>query len=378
MELADDEALSAVHGQYCGMPARPEETGPTAHNGCIVSTRVAVLPWKDAHPLAAIPGAKPSAERNAAPAAVVTGDQPGFRHLFRLYTPFRLLLAIEDDDNGRAAIRLADALNARGAVPRVINAVKLMAPAGESADAMFSLAQAALGEDFHEERARAFRNLITTTTGRAQPWPVRSLTGDPTNIIIADAAPEKTDLLVIGIHRHGRFEQAMGENTATRVMSRSAVPVLGVRPSSSGVPRRIMVATDFGNASREAAHIAANLANPGGTVILVHVTLPYPIVDEGDEGAAVVQREGIEHAFLHLTEEISAGKSIRVETISRTGDAGAELLAAASIIAPELIAMARQRHHLVARMLLGSVSRTVVREGGWPMLITPPARRAKP
>lgn len=28
-ELAEDEILSALHGDFCGMPARPEQTGPT-------------------------------------------------------------------------------------------------------------------------------------------------------------------------------------------------------------------------------------------------------------------------------------------------------------------------------------------------------------
>lgn len=310
--------------------------------------------------------------RKHGPTAMTPADEAGFRRLFRLCAPFRVVLAIEDDDNGRAAIRVAEALTARGAVPRVVHAVKPIAPASEGHDSMFALAEAVIGEDFHEEQVRSFRALISLATGRNQQWSIRSVTGDPTRCILAETAREKTDLLLMGIHRHGRFEEALGENTATRVISRSAVPVLGVRPSSSGLPRRIMVATDFGSASREAAHVAANLANPGGTVILVHASLPSPVVDEGDEGAALVQREGIEHAFLHLTEEISARKAIRVEIVSRTGDAGTELLSAARAVSPELVVMARQRHRLVTRLLLGSVTRTVLREGEWPMLIIPP------
>jgi nucleotide-binding universal stress UspA family protein len=133
-----------------------------------------------------------------------------------------------------------------------------------------------------------------------------------------------------------------------------------------------LVATDFGDASREAAHIAANLAEPGGSVVLVHVSLPSPIVEEGDEGAALVQREGIEHAFSHLAEEISEGKSIHVETVNRTGDAGTEILAAAELISPDLIAIASQRHRLVTRLLLGSLTRHLTRAGSWSMLVTPP------
>jgi nucleotide-binding universal stress UspA family protein len=300
---------------------------------------------------------------------------PGFRQLFRPGTSFKVLLAIENDDNARAAIRVTDALTARGAVPSVISATEIMMPTPGTPDSMMFFAEAALGEDFHDERRRSLLALIATATGKNQNWPIKSVVGDPALTIVDEAGARNSELLVMGIHQHGRFEQAIGEDTATRVMGRVAIPVLGVRPALSGVPRRIMVATDFGDASREAAHLAANLAEPGGCVILVHVSLPSPIVEEGDEGAALVQREGIEHAFLHLAEEINKGRSIRVETVSRTGDAGAQLMAAANLISPEVIVIASQRHHLITRLMLGSVSRKLVREGCWPMLLTPPAGR---
>ena len=312
-----------------------------------------------------------------APPAVGPSTSPakrGFRHLFRPGTSFNLLLAIENDDNARAAIRVANAMTARGAVPSVIRATEVMVPVAGTPDSMMLYAEAVLGEDFHEAQAHSLRALIENTLGRASTWPIRSVTGDPALCISEEAGAQNSELLVMGIHQHGTFEQALGENTATRVMGRSVAPVLGVRPALTGLPRRIMVPTDFGNASREAAHLAANLADPGGCVILVHSSLPSPIVDEGDEGLALIQREGIEHAFLHLTAEISAGKAIRVETVTRTGDAGAQLMAAAALLAPDLIAIASQRHHLITRLILGSVTRMLVREGSWPMLITPPAR----
>jgi nucleotide-binding universal stress UspA family protein len=300
----------------------------------------------------------------------------GVRHLFRSGSTFNVLLAIENDDNARAAIRLTDALAARGAVPTVIHATELMAPVSGTPDSMLFFAEAVLGEEFHQGLSRSLRTLISSTIGRAPTWPVLSVTGEPATCIAQEAQASDADLLVIGIHAHGAFEQAIGENTATRVMAKATVPVFGVRPMLTGLPRRIMVATDFGDASREAAHLAANLADPGGCVVLVHASVPWPIVEEGDEGAALIQREGIEHAFLHLTDEISEGKSIQVETVSRSGDAGSELMAAAAIIAPDLVTVASQRHHLMTRMMLGSVTRKLVREGKWSMLITPPARKA--
>ncbi|HEY6088810.1 MAG TPA: universal stress protein, partial [Gemmatimonadaceae bacterium] len=395
-ELAEDEILEALHGNVC-VPGHTEETGPSGTES-VRHTHVALLPWADAHPLTGASVAPPLADKRTPPTPTEAASPPpkpkqrrravttrtaqtpaaesrpaaaasGFRLLFRPGTSFKLLLAIENDDNARTAICVADALTARGATPRVISAVELMTSTPGTPDSMVSYAEATLGEDFHYHRRRSLQALIAAATGRDQDWPITSLVGDAALCIAREAEAQHSELIVMGIHQHGAFEQAIGENTATRVMGRASVPVLGVRPALSGLPRRIMVATDFGDASREAAHLAANLAEPGGCVILVHASLPSPIVEEGDEGAALVQREGIEHAFLHLAEEISKGKSIRVETVSRTGDAGAQLMAAASQISPDLIVIASQRHHLITRLMLGSVSRKLVREGRWPMLL---------
>ncbi len=398
-ELAEDEILEELHGNVC-VPRHTEETGPPGTES-VRHIHSAVLPWADAHPFPGAPwldrkdtpgvatqAAAPTAEPKKRERVVTTktaqtpawesrstAPASGFRELFRPGTSFKLLLAIENDDNARTAIRVADALTARGAKPSVISATELLVPAPGIPDSIESHTETTVGADFHYHRRRSLQALIAGATGTDQDWPITSVVGDAAICIAEAAETQHSELIVMGIHQHGAFEQAIGENTATRVMGRAAVPVLGVRPALTGLPRRIMVATDFGDASREAAHVAANLAEPGGCVLLVHASLPWPIVEEGDEGAALVQREGIEHAFLHLSEEISKGKSIRVETVSRTGEAGPQLMAAASQIVPDLIVIASQRHHLITRLMLGSVSRKLVREGCWPMLLTPPAGR---
>lgn len=296
-----------------------------------------------------------------------------FRHLFVQNVAYKLFLAINNDDNAPAAVRVTDALARRGALPTVLRTMDLMPAVAGTGDSMIVYAESVLGEEFYRTQEGIIVSTIRELLGADRPWPVRAVVGEAASTIVSEAQSADAELLVIGIHHHGTFAQALGENTATRVMSHAGIPVIGVRPDASGLPRRIMVATDFGDAAVEAAHLAANLVNPGGTVILVHATLPVPIVVEGDEGAALVQREGIEHAFLKLSAEISKGRNIQVETVTRTGDASTELLAAAEQIAPDMIATASQRHGFLDRLILGSVSRTVVREGHWSMLVTPPA-----
>jgi len=316
-------------------------------------------------------------ETLATSSPTATAPLKSYRHLFEPGVAFKLLLAINNDDNAPAAIQITAALSHRGAQPTVLRTLELMTPVpgGNAADTTFLYAQAALGGELAQGQENIISHIIRETLGSAPPWPIKSVVGDPAATISYVAEQEEADLLVMGIHHHGKLSQAIGENTATRVMSKASMPVLGVRADTVELPRLVMVATDFGNASWEAAHLAANLVDPHGTIVIAHVSLPVPVIEDGDEGAALVQREGIEHSFERLANEIKAGKSIEVRLVTREGDPGTELLAAAEQINPDLITTASQRHRLLTRLMLGSVSRKLVRDGRWSMLIAPPALR---
>jgi nucleotide-binding universal stress UspA family protein len=313
-------------------------------------------------------------EKLTPPSPVAVGASR--RRLFVPGVPYKLLLAVDNDDNATAAIELTAALSHRGAKPTVLRTLELMTPVpgGNAADTTFLYAEASLGEDFDQQQENIVSYIIRETLGAACDWPIKSIVGEPASSIVYAAEQEEAELLVMGIHHHGKLAQALGENTATRVMSTASMPVLGVRHETTSLPRLVMVATDFGTASWEAAHIAANLVDPGGTIVIAHVALPLP-VSADDEGAALVQHVGIEHCFERLAAEIRVGKSIDVRLVTGEGEPGAALLAAAEQINPDLIAVASQRHRLLTRLLLGSVSRKLVRDGRWSMLVTPPARR---
>jgi hypothetical protein len=60
-----------------------------------------------------------TAEMGAREPSAPAPERP-LRALFRPGTPFNLLLAIDNDDNAPAAIRVTEALATRGAVPSVI------------------------------------------------------------------------------------------------------------------------------------------------------------------------------------------------------------------------------------------------------------------
>lgn len=304
---------------------------------------------------------------------VAPANSKSFRKVFARDKRYAMVLAIRDDDIAAPAIRFTSALARRGADPTVIEVSQPMEPVGASPNAMLYLPSILLGGDeYRAERRSQLRDLIARASGRDQGWQIDSVFGDPAKCILEEAEKKAAELIVLGIHQHGAMEQALGENTATRVISKCDVPVIGLVRSLSALPKRIMVAVDFGRASEEAAHLAANLADRGGTVVLVHVQLPYPIVEDGDEGAALVQREGVHAAFDRLAGEISVGRKIRVERVLKAGDAATALISVAASVEPDLIAIARQRHHLVTKLMLGSTSSRLVRAGRWSVLVTPP------
>lgn len=305
-----------------------------------------------------------------------TRAKPVYQHLLLPGRRYRLLAAIDNDDNAATVVRTTAALAERGADPIVVKAMPLMAPVagGTAADATILFVESALADEVFQKEERVIGDIVRSAIGSDPGWPIKVIVGEPAAAIVHEASENAVELLVLGINPHSRFSQALGENTTTRVISNASMPIFGVRPNAAPTPRVAMVATDFGDASWEAARLAANLVEPGGTVVVGHVTLSSPVVDESDEGQALIQQLGIEGAFERLATEIQADKSIQVKLVTRDGDAGTELLTMAELIKPDVIAAARQRHGLVTRLLLGSVSRKLVREGEWSMLITPPPR----
>jgi nucleotide-binding universal stress UspA family protein len=289
---------------------------------------------------------------------------------------FDLLLAIENDDVADAAIHMTDALaRKRGAVPSVIQALD-PAPYGPPPFTltMMSFAEALIGPEASAERRREVSARIERVCGRPMAWPVVSRLGNPTTCIIDEAHQRASELLVLGLHQHGRVDRLFGAETTIHVMANAGIPVLAVTSQLCDLPNSILVAVDFGHSSVHMATLAARLVEPTGRLILAHVQYPNPpAVTEDSEGAEVIHREGVAAAFAKLVRTIAPPTTATVETVVLEGDPASALVAYAERSNPNLIAAASQRHPFVNRLLLGSVSRTIVRDARWSVFVTPPA-----
>jgi len=284
-----------------------------------------------------------------------------------------LLLAIAKDDVADAAISVTAALaERRNAAPTVLEVVDPSSYAPPIVPTVMQMADALIGEGTNQERCRAIAARVEKVCGPVT-WPIVSRLGNPAACIADEAHQRHSELLVLGLHHHGKADSLLGTETTIHVVTRAGIPVIGVTRAMCGLPRRILVGVDFGRASWRVARLAARLIEPPGHLVLAHVAYPRPTTMPEDlEGDEAIFSEGIHALFEHLKRDIQPREGVRVKTVRLTGEPGRALTEYAESMNPDMIAVASQQHSRIVRLLLGSVSRHIIRDGRWSVLVTPP------
>jgi nucleotide-binding universal stress UspA family protein len=203
-------------------------------------------------------------------------------------------------------------------------------------------------------------------------------------VILDEAAREHADLIVMGTHGLGGFRKLLLGSTTERVLRRANTTLLvvphqdrqAVTLESDG-PRfnltLILAATDFSDASTEACHWAATLAQRLATpLLLTHVVVPVSVPAQWQSYVAEVDEERARTA------------RARLDTLSKELDTGVHHEAVVSVGRPaEAIAsLARERDAgLIAVGLMdphaenaprpGSVAYRVVCLAHVPVLVVP-------
>jgi len=143
------------------------------------------------------------------------------------------------------------------------------------------------------------------------------------------------------------------------------------------LPVRVLVPTDFSEASGRALAWALALARAGdGSVTLLHAFEP-PVYTLGAESITDPQFEarfeaGATAALLRLVKE-HAGSGVPLRWLLRSGVPEEEILTAAEEEKSDLIVMATH-HGARARNGLGSVAENVIRNSQRPTLVVPRER----
>ena len=286
-----------------------------------------------------------------------------------------VLLVFDDSAEAESAARVVDAIATR--LHATVSVVSIVAatpvPIPFPLGVAIAMGEEIAGGTIHEEQERDIRDRLSALLARPIEWPTAIELGAPSDAIARQAARAKVALVVMGLRRHGRVDRAVHDETALSVMRKAAGPVLGVAAGSVDLPTSALVAMDFSRASVHAAATAATLMATGGRLTLAHVESMMESAPDAGEG--VVHSLGLEAAFERL-ERALASDVLLVDHVvlhhAAPGMPSSVLLQFAEGRGIDLLVAGSARHGRLDRVLLGSVSAELVRDGRYSVLIVPP------
>ena len=200
-------------------------------------------------------------------------------------------------------------------------------------------------------------------------WSVEALSGAVAPTIVTAAVESGASLIVMGLGKHQLVDRVFGTETALRVMRQSSVPVLAVPQNWIGMPRRLLVAVDFGPASLRAARTAMQLVAPGGSVHFAHVETNDNASRYDDEQAATFQTRLFED-FDRFVAETGAPDDVTITKTPLYGEIGPALLGWAGAHCADLIVAGTHGVNPMVRLLVGSVAGSLVRNAHCAVLVS--------
>lgn len=201
----------------------------------------------------------------------------------------------------------------------------------------------------------------------------------PTEAIVDYVDEQGIDLVVMGTHGRRGFNRVRFGSVTEEVVRRTAAPVLTVpadkEPSADQTASRVLIPTDFSEASESALRHAKEIAcTYGAGVDLLHVVDdPTPpsvyesdpadlsrqeVIEEAEEGLHDLARKviGVEHAMVRAV----------------AGDPVERILEYVEQNEVDVLVMATQGRTGLNRLMIGSVAERVLRQSPIPVFLVKP------
>jgi nucleotide-binding universal stress UspA family protein len=240
-------------------------------------------------------------------------------------------------------------------------------------DAAIQMGDAIVGPGIHAEQEEAVRRGLAATLGSEVDWPVRMGVGHPAAAIVREAARINAAMIVMGLRRHGRAGRVLNDETTLNVIRTAPCPVFGVATELRHLPKRVLAAIDFSNASLAAASVARALVPRGGRLVLAYV--PPLAMYSPDDGDGVIHELGVQAGFDRAIRELGTD-DLTVDSVVLHHELKRQisdlLIEYAGTTSADVIAAGSARLSRVDRWMLGSVSTDLVRDGRHSVLIVPP------
>lgn len=279
-----------------------------------------------------------------------------------------VLVASDASKASAAALRFARSMEQAGAwAPAALTAIEHLPVA--VADVMLPAPVVVMEPTLMEGPIRDVRRQIERYGNKE--WPFRSEIGAAPAVITEYAKRHGSEVIVLGLGKHGRMARMFGAETVARVCRHSDVPVLAVDEHVKRRPRSIVVAMDFGPSSVRAARESLELLEPGGALHLVHVRWALEGHTLRDDAWERTYAMGVEQGFLRLAKELQRD-GVTITTELKLGAVVDSLLKVAKERDADVIALGSHSQTIVDRMLLGSTPANVLRVAKCSVLVAPP------
>jgi len=203
--------------------------------------------------------------------------------------------------------------------------------------------------------------------------------GRPSERIAEMARETNADLVVVGEHGHRRGLRDVLGNTAEQLVHTSPVPVLLARGQAEGAPQRVLVPIDESPMGDRVLEWARLLGEGFGAQIMVFHVLNARLLWQmrliSSETKWQELSEDMHRGALDwLRERVRAAGFApeQVETRVALGEPSHEILAAAARYAADLIVLGSHGAGALERVLIGSVTRAVMRGASSPVVVVTP------
>ena len=226
--------------------------------------------------------------------------------------------------------------------------------------------QVAMGTaDFDDEREGLLlaqrKGDVERAVGTHASWSVRVVYGEPSRTIAEVAQEEKASLIVMGIGRHTPLDRVLGAEATLRTVRRASCPVFAVGSTLDALPHEVVIATDFSPASARAAQLVLPLLGARASLHFVHAWQPIELVSPRAREIDAAYQSAISDGFDRFVKAVSAPADSVVTVDTVRGNPAEGILDFANEHAADLIVAGREGLGRIERLLLGSVSATLLR-----------------
>lgn len=184
--------------------------------------------------------------------------------------------------------------------------------------------------------------------------------------ILQQAQDEEVDLIVLGTHREGTFQDMFSGTTVERILRKGDFPTLVVKNRVHRPYKTVVVAIDFSVYSRRAVEFAFELVQNGEFHLVHAFDVPFKGLLIGQETRREVSMKHEELMKKMIDEELQAFfatfkiDTSRLNLVMKQGEVCQAILQEVDRLNPDLLVVGTHGRTGVAHALLGSVAENLL------------------